>query len=182
MKKNLDFRPHAARGIMVLAVLTVYRSPVPQSKSMLLPAAQARTESPGITGAASVPAPPDASVMPPEPPAIPLADPFAATSWAPPELPSGPSVPAPAQSAEGPAKAADPAPPAAPPLPFVYVGRYVEGSRQMVMLMRGEQLLLLQQGDTVDNTYKVERIANDRIELTYLPLGTRQSVHTTDSA
>jgi hypothetical protein len=63
----------------------------------------------------------------------------------------------------------------------VYVGRYVEGGRQIVMLMRGDQLLLLQQGDTVDNTYRVERIATDRIELTYLPSGMRQSVRVSDS-
>jgi len=67
-------------------------------------------------------------------------------------------------------------------LPFVYVGLYVEGGQETVMLMKGEQLLLVKQGDTIDNTYRLERVAADRIELTYLPLGTRQSVRTADAA
>ncbi|MFS2214997.1 hypothetical protein ACCD08_10840 [Telluria sp. Tellsp104] len=108
-----------------------------------------------------------------------LTDPFAATSWAPPA-----PAPAPATTraeAAAPVVVAPP-PPVAPPLPFVYVGRYVEGARQIVMLMKGEQLLLVQQGDTIDNLYRLERVAADRIELTYLPLGMRQSVRTFDSA
>ncbi len=67
-------------------------------------------------------------------------------------------------------------------MPFVYIGMYVDEGRETVMLMRGEQLLLVKQGETIDNTYRLERVTADRIELTYLPLGMRQSVHTHDAA
>jgi hypothetical protein len=70
----------------------------------------------------------------------------------------------------------------APPLPFIYVGRYSDGARQVVMLLKGEQLLLVQQGDIIDNAYRLERVAAGVIELTYLPLRVRQSLPTFDSA
>jgi hypothetical protein len=75
-----------------------------------------------------------------------------------------------------------PAAPVAPAVPFVYVGRYLDGSKQVVMLLRGEQLLLVQQGETIDKLYRLERVASDVIELTYLPLQVRQSVRTLDPA
>jgi hypothetical protein len=164
--------PHAAH----IAAAPVRKAPSP------VPVV-ARRADPPVPSAAPAPAP---AQLPG--PAAPLADPFAATSWAPPP----PPVPAATQTAAATAAAAaaaagagppgGPPPPVAPPLPFVYVGRYVEGSRQIVLLMKGEQLLLVQQGDTIDNLYRLERVAADRIELTYLPLGMRQSVRTFDSA
>jgi hypothetical protein len=181
MTMPLNFRRNGARMIVALAVLLVYQGPVTQPTSMLLPTAQAIPQAP-VAPSVAVPAGPTvASADTEAPPVIPLADPFAATSWGASERPAAPPTPVSARAAAGPARPTDPAPPAAPPLPFVYVGRYVEGGRQIVMLMRGDQLLLLQQGDTVDNTYRVERIATDRIELTYLPLGMRQSVRVSDS-
>lgn len=107
-----------------------------------------------------------------------IADPFAATNWsvpAPPP-PAGEASPQPVASAPP----APPAAPSAPPNPFVYVGSYKDGSQQVVMLMRGEQLLLIQQGETIDNTYRLERILPGGLVMTYLPLQLRQSVPITD--
>lgn len=106
-----------------------------------------------------------------------VADPFAATNW------SVPAAPPPAgEAGPQPVTAAPPAPPApsAPPNPFVYVGSYKDGAQQVVMLMRGEQLLLIQQGETIDNTYRLERILPGGLVMTYLPLQLRQSVPITD--
>jgi hypothetical protein len=71
---------------------------------------------------------------------------------------------------------ARPAPPApvAPPLPFRYLGRYVEGGRSAVYLARGDEPVLAVQGETLPGGYRVEEVAPDVVTLIYLPLGTRQ--------
>jgi hypothetical protein len=183
MKLRTDIERHGARIAVAFAVLTVYQAPAPSQTPVPRAPEQARTSAPAIAGASSktglLAAHTPASVLP----VAPVVDPFAATSWA----SAAHAVPdaAVAQIAEAgsatPA-AATSAPPSAPPLPFVYIGRYVEGQRQVVMLMKGDQLLLLAQGDTIDDMYRIERITADRIELTYLPLGMRQSMRTFDSA
>jgi hypothetical protein len=170
----------AMRIGIACALLALCRTPSLPPHPVQVAAAPSRMASPlphvpaRPAVAKNVPAPVEA------PAPAPLIDPFSATSWAPPA--PAPTPAATQAAAAAPAVATPPPPPVAPPLPFVYVGRYVEGARQIVMLMKGEQLLLVQQGDTIDNLYRLERVAADRIELTYLPLGMRQSVRTFDSA
>ena len=68
--------------------------------------------------------------------------------------------------------------PAAPPLPFTYGGRYTEGSDTMIFLKEGNQVHRVRQGDTVKDTYRVEKIESASISLTFLPLGTTQILPT----
>jgi hypothetical protein len=76
-----------------------------------------------------------------------------------------------------PAVAAPPPPPPSPPaLPFTYLGKLVEGEDIAVFLTQGERNLVVRQGDTIDATYRVERIAESAITLTYLPLDQRQTI------
>jgi len=90
------------------------------------------------------------------------ADPFAQRSFAP---------PAPAQR-----HAASPPPkPAAPPLPFRYVGRLLDGDKLAVFLARGEESLSVAAGDTIGE-YRVDRITENEVLFTYLPLKTKQSL------
>lgn len=69
-----------------------------------------------------------------------------------------------------------PPPPQAPPLPFVYVGMLAEESRTTVFLSQGSRDIAVRTGETIDNTYRVEAVTSERIELTYLPLNQRQTL------
>jgi hypothetical protein len=86
------------------------------------------------------------------------------------------ATPRPAAPAARAARPATPPPPApvAPPLPFRYLGRYVEGGRSAVYLARGDEPVLAVQGETLPGGYRVEEVAPDAVTLLYLPLGTRQ--------
>ena len=99
--------------------------------------------------------------------AVPAADLFAVQSWyvAPPPAPS--------------MAAAPPAPPVArkaPPLPFTFIGKLDDSRQLQVFLLRGEQVLVVREGDLIDKTYKVQRIDAERMTLVYLPLDIAQSL------
>ncbi len=53
----------------------------------------------------------------------------------------------------------------------------VEGGQTVVFLSRQNQSFAVKVGDTIDNSYRVEEIGTAAIELTYLPLGQRQTLH-----
>jgi hypothetical protein len=93
---------------------------------------------------------------------------FGATSWhvAPPPPPPPPA----------PVKPPPPAPPAAPPAPFSFLGRYEDGNARIILLVRDDRIYTVSEGDVIDKTYRVERLAGGLLELTYLPLGTRQTI------
>lgn len=99
--------------------------------------------------------------------AEPAADPFAPRSW---------------QAMEQAAmrKNAPPPPPPprpqAPKLPFTYFGQAIEDGRTTVFLLRGENSYVARAGSKLDDTYRVDRIDDQVIVFTYLPLGTRQEL------
>jgi len=99
--------------------------------------------------------------------AAPAADPFAPRSWQ-------------AMMQEEARKNAPPPPaprqPQAPPLPFTYFGRATEDGRTTVFLSRGENSYVARAGSTLDGAYRVDRIDDQVIVFTYLPLGTRQEL------
>lgn len=66
--------------------------------------------------------------------------------------------------------------PTAPPIPFTYFGRYEDMSAAVVVLVRGGRIYTVSEGDVIDGTYRVERIAGGMLELTYLPLNIKQSI------
>ncbi|HWT37932.1 MAG TPA: hypothetical protein VN289_16700, partial [Paraburkholderia sp.] len=92
-------------------------------------------------------------------------NPFAASSWLPPPPPVVQAAPEP------------PPPPTAPPVPYVYLGK-LDGStvKPRVFLSRGDQLLIVSQGEVVEGQYRVESISDGDVVLTYLPLNQRQVV------
>lgn len=63
--------------------------------------------------------------------------------------------------------------PAPPPLPFVFLGSYVEGDSVRVFLDDGEALHMVKVGDIIDKKYRVDRIDN-AVRITYLPLNEAQ--------
>lgn len=80
---------------------------------------------------------------------------------------------APGQSAGQPA----PAPaPQAPALPFVYVGKMVDGEKTAVFVAKGDENYSLTPGQTIAGTYRVEKITDDTVTFTYLPMKKRQTL------
>ena len=90
---------------------------------------------------------------------------FAARSFAPP--PPVKPEPAPAAAA---------APPVPPPMPYRVAGRVSRGGKTEVVLARGDAVLPVHVGDTLDGGYRVEAIEPDRVTLLYVPLDTRHSL------
>jgi hypothetical protein len=92
---------------------------------------------------------------------------FATPSWA----------PAPAR-APRPAAAASvlPAPPAPPPMPYRVAGEVVHGEAARVVLAKGDEVLLVREGDSLEGGYRVEAIAPSGVTLLYEPLGVRENL------
>ena len=101
----------------------------------------------------------------PVPPAE-VPDLFKSFSWYVPPPPPPPPPPAP------------PPKPTAPPLPFTYIGQYIEGQRSLYLLARGELLFTVAIGDIIDRTYQVESITGGQLTFVYLPLATKQMLNT----
>lgn len=93
-------------------------------------------------------------------------NPFTAMTW---------HVPPPAPK---PVAKPPPPPPSAPPMPFAFLGRYEEGGKLTIMLVKGERVYMVAEGDVIDQTYRVERMAAGKLELTYLPLDVKQVIST----
>jgi hypothetical protein len=47
-----------------------------------------------------------------------------------------------------------------------------------VILTRGNRVVTAEAGDVLEKVYKIERIEANKVTLTYLPLGTTQSLST----
>jgi hypothetical protein len=71
-----------------------------------------------------------------------------------------------------------PPPPMAPALPFTVVGgisgRQIAEGRPVAFLRQNDEVMAVRPGDEINNTYRVESITTEKIELTYLPLKQRQ--------
>jgi len=80
------------------------------------------------------------------------------------------------------AEAASQAPqaPTVPPLPFRYVGKMIEDGELQVFLARGEESFSLRggqkKGQKVDGQYRVDKVTENRVTFTYLPLKTQQTL------
>ncbi len=104
----------------------------------------------GWTGSSSAPLP------------SPAGDPFQAQSWQPPEQAIRRHVPAPR--------------PEAPPLPFAYLGKLVDEATTTVFLAKQDRNYIVRAGDTIEGTYRVEKVGDDALVLVYLPLKARQTL------
>jgi hypothetical protein len=91
---------------------------------------------------------------------------FGATSWYVPPPPPPPPPPAP------------PPVPTAPPMPFTYLGRYEDAPTRLVILVKGERMYTVAEGDVIENTYRIEKVMPGQVELTYMPLNIKQSLST----
>jgi hypothetical protein len=64
----------------------------------------------------------------------------------------------------------------APPVPFVYLGKKLEGGQWEVYLGRGEEVLIVREGMALDGTYQVKSINPPTLTLLYLPLKQSQTI------
>lgn len=103
-------------------------------------------------------------ILPDQPKGQSQRDLFASNSWSPPVLPPKALPPAP------------PIPPSAPLLPFTFIGKKFDGITWEVYLAQGEKSHLLREGNLIDTTYRVDKIAPPLLSLTYLPLGQAQTL------
>ena len=97
-----------------------------------------------------------------------VGDLFASASPSPP-----PPASAPVAAISVPTPLAQPATPLTPPLPFNYVGRMVSSSRTVVYLLKGEEMLLVEAGQTLGE-YRVEGISDIAVSFVYTPSATTQ--------
>jgi hypothetical protein len=75
-----------------------------------------------------------------------------------------------------------PPPPTAPPLPFTVMGSYAHpGDATVYFLTREDRVFDVHIGDTIDNTYSVDGVANGQLLLTYKPLNIQQTLPLGDS-
>ncbi|WP_085718850.1 hypothetical protein [Pseudomonas sp. B28(2017)] len=66
--------------------------------------------------------------------------------------------------------------PTAPPLPFQFVGRLDDRSDLQVFLQNGEKIYVVRKGDVIDETWRIERISDEELNLVYLPLHLAQTL------
>ncbi len=97
----------------------------------------------------------------------PSGDPFRAQSW---------QVLAEAEARRNAPPPPPPAPPQAPPLPFVYMGKLIEEGRTVVFLTQGDRNHVVRQGDTIDGTWRLDALTEERLSFIYLPLKQRQEL------
>jgi hypothetical protein len=90
---------------------------------------------------------------------------FTGKSWYVPPPPPPPTPPPP------------PPPPAAPPLPFTYLGQLQDGGKAEIFLVKDDRVLTVKQGDILEGNYRVDGIVGSKLELTYLPLGIKQTLN-----
>jgi hypothetical protein len=90
---------------------------------------------------------------------------FESKTWYVPPPPPPPAKPLPP---------APPPPPVAPPLPFTYLGQYLEKDMPVIFLVQGDRVLTVKQGDVIDGAYRVDGIVGASLGLTYLPLNIKQ--------
>lgn len=86
--------------------------------------------------------------------------PFEAVAW---QAPA--AAAAAAQAAPPP-----PPPPAAPPFSYVYMGGLTEDGVRTAFFTRGDRLITVKVGDTVDAAYRIDQMTDAQMTLTYLPL------------
>ena len=90
---------------------------------------------------------------------------FPSQSWAPPPKPAAAVV-----------EAAPPPAPVPPPMPYRVAGRVVHDGVAQVVLAKGDRVLTVREGDTLDDGYRVEAIGPKGVTLVYLPLNAPQQL------
>jgi hypothetical protein len=73
-------------------------------------------------------------------------------------------------------QAAPPPKPTPPPMPYKFAGKLLQDGKFQVFLSKGDATIPVWEGETLDGTYRVESIGEDRITLVYLPLKHKETI------
>ena len=90
-----------------------------------------------------------------------IADAFKVKSW---YVPPPPPKPAP------------PPPPAPPPLPFKYIGKLLDEDKLTVFISNQDKNYAVKVGDTIEGSYRVDKVESQAVQFTYLPLNMQQTL------
>jgi hypothetical protein len=69
-----------------------------------------------------------------------------------------------------------PPPPSAPQLPFMFIGRMIDGNDVTLFLTNNNQQYTAKMNDVLDGTYRVDKITEKSAVLTYLPMNIQQEL------
>jgi hypothetical protein len=75
-----------------------------------------------------------------------------------------------------PPKPAPPPPPAPPPLPFTYMGKLLEDGKLTVFINHQDRNYAVKAGDTIEGSYRVDKVEDQSVLFTYLPLNMQQTL------
>lgn len=76
---------------------------------------------------------------------------------------------------------AAPAAPRAPAMPYRFAGKLLQEGKLQVFLAKGDEVVSVREGDTLDGTYRVQAIDETQITLVYLPLGLKETIPVSSS-
>ena len=65
---------------------------------------------------------------------------------------------------------------APPPLPFQFLGRFVDEGKAAYFLQAGERNVVARPGDTLDERYRFDGVVQGALQFTYLPLNLKQTL------
>ncbi|OGA95376.1 MAG: hypothetical protein A3G27_03265 [Betaproteobacteria bacterium RIFCSPLOWO2_12_FULL_66_14] len=162
LNRQVASRTAIAAGVLVLLASVVSGREKPDASEIALPVEAVATRGSGAEPAVEL----DLDSL-----KRPKRDATVVNLFAPVKQPAPPSAP-PLQAGRKP----EPAKPAAPPLPFKYLAQVLEDGKQSVFLVRDNRHYSVQAGQTIDNEYRVEKIAKNEVTMTYLPAGVRQTL------
>ena len=66
--------------------------------------------------------------------------------------------------------------PTAPPLPFIFIGRMLDGGEVTLFISNAGNHYSVKEHDVVEDTYRVEKITESEVVLTHLPTSTEQTL------
>ena len=75
-----------------------------------------------------------------------------------------------------PPKPGPPPPPAPPPLPFTYMGKLLEEGKLTVFISHQDRNYAVKAGDTIEGSYRVDKVDAQGVLFTYLPLNMQQTL------
>ena len=75
-----------------------------------------------------------------------------------------------------PPKPGPPPPPTPPPLPFQYMGKLLEEGKLTVFITNQDRNYAVKAGDTIEGSYRVDRVDPQQVLFTYLPLNMQQTL------
>ena len=154
-------RKKAIWGALILAgsaaAAAVLLQPQSTAPAAVPPRAEGRAQQPGKPGEERFAVLPNREAM-----GRPQGEPFGSQSWA----PARPAV------AAAPVAAA----PSAPPMPYRVAGQMVLEGAAQVVLAKGDRVLTVREGETLEDGYRVEAVKADGVTLVYVPMNVRETL------